>query len=323
MNVLVTGAGGFLGSHLAERLLAEGHTVRTLARPANVPRWLGELGAELLVGDVTDPAVQAAAVEGCDWILHAASLVTEVNVSDSEYFRVNAEASEALARRAVNAGAGRFLYVSSTSVYPPNAGATLGEASPRAPQDAYGRSKAEAEDRLLRVSVEHGLPLVIVRPSRMYGPRDGSFLRVFRAIARHRFLLVGACTAECDFLHVRDAVAATLAAVQRGSRIYVIGGPERITIRRFLEEIADALGARLPPLRIPERPALLAARMVEVLWKAAGREPPIAPKRFAFFRDTRIVDSSRAGRDLGYRPTVSVREGVRETAEWYRRAGWL
>ena len=323
MKALVTGAGGFLGSHLAEQLLAAGHAVRGLVRPTNVPRWLGERGAELLAGDVTDPEIQAAAVAGCDWVLHAASLVTEVNVPDSEYFRVNAEASEALARCAVDAGVARFLYVSSASVYPPNTGAVLDERSARAPEDAYGRSKAEAEDRLSAVSAKSGLPLVIIRPSRLYGPRDGSLVKVFRAIARRRFALVEPCTAQCDFLYVTDLVDAAIAAVEHGAGLYVIGGPERVSVQSFFEEIAAALGKRLPRLRIPEAPAMAASRLIAALWSAVGREPPIAPKRFAFFRDERIVDNRRARRELEYAPRVGVREGVRRAAEWYRQAGWL
>ena len=323
MRVLVTGAGGFLGSHLVERLLADGHSVRALVRPANVPRWLGERGAELLVGDVTAPGTQSAAVADRDWVLHVASLVTQVNVPDSEYFRINAVASEALARRAAEAGARKFLYVSSSSVYPPNTGALLDEHSPLAPEDAYGRSKAEAERLLAAWSAKCGVPLVIVRPSRMYGPRDRSIVKIFRAIARRRFALVGPCTAQCDFLYVTDLVAALIAAVERGAGLYVIGGPDRVSVRRFFEEIAAALRRRLPLLRIPETPAMAASRLIAALWGAVGREPPIAPKRLAFFRDTRLVDSRRARRELGYDPRVGVTEGVRATAEWYRAAGWL
>ena len=99
-HVLVTGAAGFLGSHVVERLLAEGDRVRALARAQNVPRWLEGSGAELVVGDVTDPALQALLTRDVDVVVHVASLVTEVAVTDAEYFRVNTEASAHLARQA-------------------------------------------------------------------------------------------------------------------------------------------------------------------------------------------------------------------------------
>ncbi|MGH7818484.1 MAG: NAD-dependent epimerase/dehydratase family protein, partial [Candidatus Binatia bacterium] len=224
MRILVTGAGGFLGSHLAERLLGDGHSIRALMRPANPAPWLEERGAEPVVGDVTDGDVQTAATRGCDVVVHAAGLVTEVSVRDEEYFRTNSIASAALARRAATAGAKRFVFVSSTAVHRPNSGKPLDERTALEPQDAYGRSKVEAERRLAAVAAETGLELVVVRPSRIYGPRDVSLGRVFRAISKRRFLLVGRCDAEVDFVYVSDVVDALARAVARGSGVYLVGG---------------------------------------------------------------------------------------------------
>jgi nucleoside-diphosphate-sugar epimerase len=320
MRVLVTGAGGFLGSHVAERLLDAGHSVRALVRPTNVPRWLEARGVELCVGDLTDPRSREAACRGRDAVVHAAALVTEVAVGDEAYFEVNAQASEELARAAARASARRFVFVGSTAVHRPNTGRPLDARTPLEPEDVYGRSKAEAERRLARVA---GLDLVVVRPSRIYGPRDASLLRVFRAIDRRRFFLVGPCRAEVDFVYVSDVVSAVAAALERGSGVYLVGGPERVPVERFFREVAAALGRRLPRLRLPSAPAMLAARLVAAASARLGHEPPIAPKRFAFFRDGRVVDDARARGDLGYCPAVSVREGVERTARWYRGAGWL
>ena len=323
MKVLVTGAGGFLGSHVVERLRHDGHAVRALVRAANAPRELAELGAEIRIGDVTDAASRTDACRGCDAVVHAAGLVTEVAVSDAEYTRVNVEGSAALARAAAAAGVRRFLHVGSTSVYRPNLGRPIDEATPFEPGDVYGQSKAEAERRLVAIAASTRLDLVVIRPSRIYGPRDGSLVRVFRAIERQRFWRVGPCDAEVDFVYVTDVAAALAAALERGSGAYLVGGPERVRIGDFFMEVAAALDRRMRALRIPLAPAMLAARFVAAVWTAAGREPPIAPKRFAFFRNSRVVASGRAAADLGYRPAVAVREGVRSTADWYRGAGWL
>jgi len=323
MRVLVTGAGGFLGSHVAERLLGAGHAVRALVRPTNVPRWLEARGVELCVGDLTDPGSRETACRGCDAVVHAAALVTEVAVGDEAYCEVNVRASEELARAAARAGARRFVFVGSTAVHRPNTGRPLDERTPLDGEGVYGRSKAEAERRLGCVVSDGALDLVVVRPSRIYGPRDSSLLRVFRAIDRRRFFLVGPCRAEVDFVYVGDVVSALVAALQRGSGVYLVGGPERVTVERFFREVAAALGRRLPRQRLPSAPVMLAAKWIAASCAALGLEPPIAPKRLAFFRDGRVVDDSRARRDLGYRPTVSVREGVERTARWYREAGWL
>ena len=322
-RVLVTGAGGFLGSHLVERFRAAGDHVRALVRSGNTPPPVADTSAEIVTGDITDPALQARVARDIDVVVHAASLVTEVAVGDAEYFRVNAVATAALADQAASAGVGRFIFVSSTSVHAPNTGKALDERSPFAPQDAYGASKAEAEHRLREVGSKTGMAVVSIRPSRIYGPRDASLGRVFRAIARGRFLLVGDGAAEVDFVYVGDVVEALWQAAARGEGVYVVGGPERVSIERFFREIASALGRQLPPLRLPLAPAMLAAACIARGYTTFGLEPPVAPKRFAFFRNSRVVDNSRAAADLGYAPAVDVHDGVRRTAHWYRDAGWL
>ena len=187
----------------------------------------------------------------------------------------------------------------------------------------YARSKAEAERRVAAVAADTGLEWIAVRPSRVYGPRDQSLRRVFRAIARRGFLLVGPCDAEVDFVYATDVAKALAAALERGHGVYLVGGPECVTIERFLREIAAAVGRRLPNFRLPLVPAIAASAAIAQLWTAFGLEPPVAPKRFAFFENGRVVDNERARRDLGYEPAVRIQEGVRETARWYREAGWL
>ncbi len=147
--------------------------------------------------------------------------------------------------------------------------------------------------------------------------------RVFRAIARGRFLLVGACTAQNDFVYVDDVVDSLVRTTTRGDGVYVVGGPERVSIERFFAEIARTLGRRLPRARLPLGPTLLASALLARAYTAFGREPPLAPKRLAFFRNGRVVDHSRARRELGYDPAVGVREGVERAARWYQEAGWL
>jgi nucleoside-diphosphate-sugar epimerase len=297
--------------------------VRALVRAGNVPRWLEERGVELFVGDITDRESQRKLVEGCEVVFHAAALVTEVAATEADYVRVNVDGSEGLARTAIEAGARRIVFVSSTSVHAPNTDRALEESSLFDPQDAYGRSKAEAEIRLTRLAQEQRAELVILRPSRIYGPRDGSLGRVFRAIARRRLVLLGACTAQTDFVYVDDVVDALARAMTRGGGVYVVGGPERVSIERFFVEIARALDCRLPSVRLPFAPALLASALLARAYTVLGREPPVAPKRLAFFRNGRVVDHSRARRDLGYDPAVGVRDGVERTARWYQQAGWL
>ena len=323
MRIALTGAGGFLGSRLAERLVAEGHFVRALVRAANVPRWLEERGAELLVGDVTQEASQRALVAGCDIVFHVAGLVTEVAAGEAEYARVNVEGSEDLAqaadRRRSATNRLRELDQRACAERRHTPRGVLAVRTRRRVRSIEGRGRAPVDPPGEGTRSE----LVIVRPSRIYGPRDVSLGRVFRAIARRRLLLVGACTAETDFVYVDDVVAALVRSATRGDGVYVVGGPERVSIERFFVEIARALGRRLPPVRLPFGPTLVASAVLARAYTAFGREPPLAPKRLAFFRNGRVVDHSRARCDLGYDPAVGVREGVERTVRWYQQAGWL
>jgi nucleoside-diphosphate-sugar epimerase len=212
----------------------------------------------------------------------------------------------------------RFVFVSSTSVHRPNSGQALDEIAAIDPEDAYGASKAEAERRLAAVAAETGLALVIVRPSRIYGPRDTSLGRLFRAIDRRRFWMVGPCDAEVDFVYVTDVVAALCRAITQGEGVYLVGGPERVTLERFFNAIAATLGRHLPGLHLPLGPAMLAAAIISRACTAVGREPPVAPKRLAFFRNGRVVDGSRARLNLGYAPAIRLHEGIARTGAWYR-----
>jgi dihydroflavonol-4-reductase len=218
---------------------------------------------------------------------------------------------------------GRFVFVGSTSVHRPNTGRPLDERSSLDPEDAYGASKVEAERRLASIAGESRMGIVVVRPSRIYGPRDASLGRVFRAIARGRFVLIGDCTAQVDFVYVGDVVDALLGAAKRGDGVYLVGGPQRVSLEHFFREIAVALGRRLPSIRLPLRPAMLASALIARAYTAVGREPPVAPKRIAFFRNSRVVDDAKARAELGYTPTVGIREGIGRAARWYREAGWL
>jgi nucleoside-diphosphate-sugar epimerase len=320
-RVLVTGATGFIGGRLARRLLADGARVRLLVRPTSSAAELAELGAEVVVGDVTDAASRAEAVEGCEIVHHTASLVTESNPSEAEYLRVNADATEELAGAAARAGVRRFVFVSSTAVYAPNEADVVDEGTPPAPQDAYGRSKLEAERRLERLAGDLGI--AIVRPSRVYGPGDRALLPAVRAIARRRFPLVGDGSACVDFLHVDDLVAALEAAAAKGRGTYVVAGPAPVTVRDFFAAFAEALGTRLLPLSLPARPALAASAVLTRAFALVGRESPVTPKKLAFFLNTRRASTTRARRELGWEPRIDVASGARATVVWYRSAGWL
>jgi nucleoside-diphosphate-sugar epimerase len=164
---------------------------------------------------------------------------------------------------------------------------------------------------------------VTLRPARLYGPRDRALAPAIRGVARRRFPLVGRGDARVDFLYVGDLVDALVAASRRGTGAYVVGGPESVTIRGFFEAFAGALGTRLLPFHLPTRATLAASAAVAFAFGRAGVEPPVAPKKIAFFLNTRRVSSERARRELDWRPVVRVPEGAQKTVLWYRSAKWV
>ncbi len=290
----------------------------------NVPGWLAERGAELRIGDVADRASQRALVVGCEILFHTAGLVTEVAVSASEYERVNVEGSEHLAQAAIEAGTRRIVFVSSTSVHAPNSGRALDESSAFEPGDAYGRieSRSRAPIDALGARTAHGA-----------GDR-AAFAHLWSARS----------FARTDLSRDRSPALAARRAVHGGDRLRV-----RRRRRRGLDADGDARRrasissagqsayrsnasskrsparsvADCPPCDFRSRPSSSLPRCSRRAYTAFGREPPVAPKRLAFFRNSRVVDHSRAARDLGYDPAVGVREGVERTARWYQHAGWL
>ena len=178
MNVLVTGATGFIGSHLAERLLADGHRVRCLVRRTANRRWLGDPRLELADGSITEPSSLPAAVAGIDIIFHVAGLTAAR--SREEFFRGNHDGTKNMLEAAARAGKPlRFVHVSSQAAAGPSPTATpIDESFPCRPITAYGESKRAAEEEVLKYADQ--FPITIVRPPAVYGPRDNGVYTFFR-----------------------------------------------------------------------------------------------------------------------------------------------
>ncbi len=179
MKAIVTGANGFVGSHLVERLLREGLEVVCLVRPTSDRKWIEGLSAQVRAEDPGDVEALARAVAGADFVFHVAGLTR--GLTDEEYLAVNAEGTRRIIEAVARSGAAirRFVYVSSLAAVGPNpTDRPLDETSEPRPQDSYGRSKLAGE----RIVLEAGgrMPVTIIRPPAVYGPRDSNFLPLFR-----------------------------------------------------------------------------------------------------------------------------------------------
>ncbi len=327
MRVLVTGATGFVGSHLAAALVGRGDDVRCLARRPEQAAALSALGALVAPGSLEDPASLAAALARIDVVYHVAGLTAAA--TEREFLDVNAEGTRRLvtAVRAAVPSLRRFVYVSSLAAVGPAArGARLSEASPCAPVTAYGRSKLAAEQVVRQAPA---LPWTIVRPPAVYGPRDRELLRMFR-IVRHGFAPVfGLGRQEISVVYAPDLadgiVRAALAPAALG-QTYHLAHPAVVSQRDFARAIGRAvLGGRAP--RVVPVPLVLAAPIVRAIGHAAaarGRRSVVSADKLAeFTAPSWATSADKAERDLGWRAAHDLEAGLAETAAWYRAEAWL
>jgi nucleoside-diphosphate-sugar epimerase len=261
-----------------------------------------------------------AACAGSDVVVHAAGLTRSAD--PSAFTRVNVEGTRAAAEAANRVGA-RLIYISSQAALGASSpGAESAEDDPPRPLNAYGRSKLEAEQA---VRAECRPPWTILRPSSIYGPRDRQFLPLFREAARGRFWLVGRAGMTLTLVHVRDLAAAVLLSAEPAAavgRVFLIGHPQPAKAADVLQAIADAVGRRYRPIAVPRGALVAAALAGELSWRL-GHQPLVDRSRLAELSAGSFVCSvARARAQLGFTAATDLRDGMAETWQWYRAAGW-
>lgn len=322
MRALVTGATGFVGSHLAEALRERGDTVTALARSARRAEALGPLGVAVVEGDLHDAAALARAVEGQDVILHVAGLVAAR--SEAEFLRANRDGTANLLAAAERAGIPRFVLVSSMAAAgPAPRGRPLAGGEPPRPVTAYGRSKLAAE----QVVTAGRLPWTIVRPPAVYGPRDREILKVFRLARLGVAPVFGDGRQELTAVHGADLAGALVAAATApaaAGKVYYACHPEVFTSGGFVQAIAAAMGRRVRLIGLPGGLARGLLTLTELGARVTGR-PTILTRDKAneFFQDAWTGDPRPLSSDTGWRARFDLAHGLADTYRWYRSAGWL
>jgi nucleoside-diphosphate-sugar epimerase len=322
VKVALTGATGFVGSHLADALRAAGHDVVCLVRSRGRGAALETAGCTLVEGALEDEAALRRLVEGAEVLHHVAGVIAARTTADFE--RVNRAGTFTLARIARDAGVRRMVYVSSLAVSGPTVpGRPLEEADRDQPVTPYGRSK-QAGEEAVRAS---GVAFTIVRPPAVYGPRDRELLRVFRLVRRGLAPLLGDGSQELSFIHAADLARALMAAGESDKtlgRTYHAAHAETVTQRGFVRAVAEAMGrsVRLLPLPAPVvRGALWSSGL---LARVLGRATLLTPEKAEELLAPAWTCSSEALlRDAGWRAEIPMLQGLRATAEWYAAEGWL
>ena len=323
MRVLITGGTSVIGLAVAERLLARGDDVTTLARRS------GPAGRNVneRLGDITDNEALAQAVEGCQSVIHLAAKVDVIGPWH-EFERVNVEGTRRLLLAAQTAGVGRFVHVSSPSVANDGRsliGAGAGPADPNSTRGHYATTKALAE----QLALQHrpgGPAVVAIRPHLVWGPSDRQLTeRIVDRARSGRLAIIGSGGALIDTTYLDNAADALVAALDRAEelagRALVVSNGEPRPVAELLTRIAAAGGQPPPRLRIPRRVAFVAGMAIERLWSAQGRtdDPPMTSFLAEQLATAHWFDQRSTREALKWKPAVSLDEGFRRLTTWYER----
>lgn len=321
-RILITGATGFVGSHLVEAVARNGLRARALVRETSAVGPLKQYGVERVIGDITDPASLRRAVADVDTVLHLAASTRALRPAD--FHRVNAEGTRRLVTAMAEAGGRRRLvYLSSLAAVGPRGDRPVRADDEARPITAYGRSKREGE----RVSLEaEEVSTAVLRAPAVYGPGDRDLLTFFRLADRGLLPVMGSVERRLQFVHARDLATAILAAAgsPEATGVFHIAEPRSYAWDEVLGLMAAATGREGRRVRIPVT-GLKAAALATELVARATRRPGIFDRDKAreILAPGWLCETEGARRAFGFEAAIPLEAGLRETAAWYRANGWL
>lgn len=326
MRVLVTGATGFTGGHLARALKGRGYEVRALVRRAEQAGPLEAAGIEPSIGALEDRAALRQAVRDVDIVYHVAAVYRDAGIPASTYRAVNATAVGDLIDAAAAAGVRRVVHCSTVGVHGDIEHPPATEDAPIRPGDIYQVTKVEGERVARESAARTGVPVTIARPTGIYGPGDRRLLKLFRGIAHRRFVVLGSGNIFYHLTYIDDLVEGFRLCGEvpaAANRTYILAGGEYTTLNELMTLIAREAGVGPPTWKLPVWPFWLAGAACEAICVPLGINPPIYRRRVDFFTKSRAFDITRARAEIGYAPRVGLREGIQTTLAWYRERGWL
>jgi dihydroflavonol-4-reductase len=326
MKILVTGGTGFVGSHLVDRFLEKGYDVRCFIRKSSNLRWLKDPKLEFVSGSFFDEESLKKAVTDVDYIYHIAGAVMAKTAQG--YFNSNHIGTKNLIEACLkyNKNIKRFVYVSSqTAAGPSYDGKPLTEDQDPHPITNYGRSKIAAEKEVL--SHSDNIPVTIVRPSAVYGPRDEAIFIYFQTVNSGLVSLIGFHDKSVNLTHVDDIVRGIMLAGESEKSIgqtYFLASEKIYSWKQITDAMKKACGRKTITVRIPHWVVYSVAAVSQFfgLFTKKGSVFNIEKAR-DFTRKNWTCDVSKAKKELGYKQEVSLDDGVKLTFEWCRKNGWL
>jgi len=326
VKALVTGATGFVGSHLAEALGAKGCEVHCLVRPTSDLKWLRGLNVRLAYGALSDRRSLAEAVSGKDCVFHCAA-VTKTRRPE-QFFEVNAQGTRNVlaACKERNPTVGRIIYVSSQAAAGPSPdGTPATEERPCRPVSLYGKSKYEGE--LAVADFASQLPTTIIRPSAVYGPRDRDMLIFFQLASCGIFPLVGSRKGRVSLIHVNDLAQAIILVAESRQAVgqtYFAADPRPYDLTEAGALIAQAVGRKCRTVRIPIFVAWALAHLARIATACGAAPIAFNPDKIReLSHPFWVCSTEKIASTVDFKPRYSLSEGLIETARWYRENGLL
>lgn len=326
MKALVTGGTGFIGSHLTEALIRKGAQVRCLIRNTSDLKWLKGLPVEFVHGDCNDKASLEKAVCGVDFVFHLAGVTKAIK--EETYFEVNGLGTENLIHACLenNPRVQKFIYISSQAAAGPSSnGCNKKELDPCEPVSFYGRSKRVGEEWVLTYAPQ--LPVLILRPSAIYGPRDKNIFAFFKCLSRRIKPSPAALDHHVSLCYVQDIVQGILLAIETQTKsgdIFFLSDGNDYRLEEIGDIIAQAMGITAFRIPVPERMILGIACFSEYLSKFIRRPFLLNKDKVKeMLQKDWICDITKARNILGFEPRVSLSEGAKLTFEWYKNEKWL
>ncbi|MDG6094001.1 NAD-dependent epimerase/dehydratase family protein [Acetobacter sp. AN02] len=326
--VLVTGATGFVGSAVARRLAARGFPLRLMVREGSDRRNLAGLDAELVEGDLSRPGSFARAVKGCRYVFHVAADYRLWVPDPAPMMAINVDGTRQLMIAAQEAGVERIVYCSSVAALGLIGDGTVSSEETPVHEHSvigiYKKSKYRAEQAVLALVRDRGLPAVIVNPSTPVGPRDirptptGQMILDCAGGRMPAFVDTG-----LNVVHVDDVAEGHLLALEKGriGRKYILGG-ENILLGDLFEMVAGIAGVKAPGIRLSQSVLWPVATASEFLSRKFGIEPRVTREMLAMSKKKMFFSSDRAVSEFGYAPRPA-RDAVRDAVDWFREAGML
>ena len=319
-KILVTGAGGFIGHNLCDYLIDQGHEIigvdlhypwGTVKRPRSA--------FHPIVSDFRDWDRMKEWLSGVEIVIHLASAHLQIILDEKEYWDINVHSLRPLLELAMRSGVQRFVHVSSVGVYGNLKRLPANEETPCEPQSIYGETKLAGEIEISKFSEETGFPTVILRPAWVYGPYCPRTLKIYRALRKGRFIMIGNGENLRHPIYISDMLEAFRLAMEADSAVgelFIIAGQRPITTNELVESFCRVLNVPIPKIRIPYVFGATMARGIESVFRLAKIEPPISRRSLEFFNTNNAFDISKARKLLGFEPKFSFEEGLRESQEW-------